>query len=209
MFDEHIKSNQVTIMGEIASPFTFSQKRYGTNFYIADVNVKRFSGAVDRLPVEVSDELVDVTMDYTGEFITVKGQYRSYNCHDGQKSRLILYVFAEELEIEVDWEEPDASKANQVILSGYICKKPVYRETLLGRKITDIILAVNRPVRGTDYIPCIIWGKDAEISAGWEVGSHVRLTGRIQSRKYMKKLSEAESEERTAYEVSVKKMEVI
>ncbi len=207
MFVGRNENNRAIIMGEIVTPFTFSHEFYGINFYEVYVKVSRRSEEEDRIPVMVSDGLVDVGMDYTGAFIAVEGQYRSYNRRNGSKSSLILSVFAKEVAFtEV---EPDASKVNHVQLDGFICKTPVFRKTPLGREITDIILAVNRPYGNTDYIPCIFWGKDAEEAAGWEVGKNIKVNGRIQSRTYIKKLTETESEERVAYEVSVKKMEAI
>lgn len=198
------ENNQAIIRGEIASRFVFSHEFYGIRFYKVFVKVRRRSDAVDLLPVLVSDEQVDVTADYIGDFITVNGQYRSRDCHDdGQKRRLILYVYAKK--VGFTGAELDADKMNHVMLDGFIVQIPVFRRTLLGKEITDIILAVNRPYGHTDYIPCILWGKDAEEAADWEVGKHVRITGKIQSRKYIKKLTGTKSEERVAYEVSVKK----
>ena len=135
----------------------------------------------------------------------VTGQFRSYNRHEEQKNRLVLSVFAREAEF-ID-EEPDGAKTNTILLDGYICKLPVYRKTPLGREIADLLLAVNRPYGKSDYIPCICWGRNARFASAFRVGEHVQLIGRIQSREYMKKLSETETEKRTAYEVSVSKLE--
>ena len=153
----------------------------------------------------ISERLIDVTQDYTGEFLMVTGQFRSYNRHEEQKNRLVLSVFAREAEF-ID-EEPDGAKTNTILLDGYICKLPVYRKTPLGREIADLLLAVNRPYGKSDYIPCICWGRNARFASTFQVGEHVQLIGRIQSREYMKKLSETETEKRTAYEVSVSKLE--
>ena len=204
MSDKIIENNQVTIMGEVASPFTFSHEVFGEGFYMVDVNVKRLSNSEDRIPLMISERLIDVSQDYTGEFIMVSGQFRSYNRHDEQKNRLVLSVFVR----EVSFIE-DGAKTNNIFLDGYICKLPVYRKTPLGREIADLLLAVNRPYGKSDYIPCICWGRNARFASTFEVGEHVQIMGRIQSREYIKKLTETETEKRIAYEVSVSKLECL
>lgn len=205
MSDKIIENNQVTIMGVVASDFIFSHEVFGEGFYMVDVLVRRLSNSDDRIPLMVSERLVDVTRDYTGEYIMASGQFRSYNQHDEKKNRLVLSVFAREIDF-VD-EEPDGAKTNHIFLDGYICKKPIYRKTPLGREIADLLLAVNRPYGKSDYIPCICWGRNARFAAGFEVGEHVQVLGRIQSREYVKRLTETETEKRIAYEVSVSKLE--
>ncbi len=205
MADKIIENNQVSIMGKVASGFTFSHQVYGEGFYLVDVLVKRLSDSEDRIPLMVSERLVDVTQDYEGEYIMVQGQFRSYNRHEEKKNRLVLSVFVRELTFV---EEADESiKTNQIFLDGYICKPPVYRKTPLGREIADLLLAVNRPYGKSDYIPCICWGRNARYASAFEVGGHVLIWGRIQSREYIKKLGENETEKRVAYEVSVSKLE--
>ncbi|MCI6092099.1 single-stranded DNA-binding protein [bacterium] len=205
MSDKIIENNQVTIMGQVASEFEFSHEVFGEGFYIVEVLVKRLSNSCDRIPLMVSERLIDVTQDYTGEFIMASGQFRSYNRHEEQKNRLVLSVFVREISFME--EEPDGSKTNSILLDGYICKEPIYRKTPLGREIADLLLAVNRPYGKSDYIPCICWGRNARYASGFEVGEHVQVLGRIQSREYVKKLSETETEKRVAYEVSVSKLE--
>ena len=207
MADKIIENNQVAIMGKIASQFTFSHQVFGEGFYLTDVVVKRLSESEDRIPVMVSERLVDVTEDYEGEYIQVFGQYRSYSRHEEKKNRLVLSVFAREISF-VD-EVDESMKSNQIFLDGYICKPPVYRKTPLGREIADLLIAVNRPYGKSDYIPCICWGRNARYASAFQVGGHVLIWGRIQSREYMKKISENETEKRTAYEVSVSKLEYI
>lgn len=198
-----IENNQVTICGEIASGFNFNHEFYGEKFYIVDVKMQRTSDNFDIIPVMVSDRLVDVSEDYIGYYIAVNGQFRSYNQRENGKNRLILSVFAREIEfIET------ADKSNQIYLDGYICKEPKYRETPLGREIADVLLAVNRLYGKSDYIPCICWGRNARYVSGLELGTHVKVSGRIQSRIYIKTLDDGSTEERTAYEVSVNKLEV-
>ena len=205
MSDKIIENNQVTIMGQVASEFEFSHEVFGEGFYIVEALVKRLSNSCDRIPLMVSERLIDVTQDYTGEFIMASGQFRSYNRHEEQKNRLVLSVFVREISFME--EEPDGSKTNSILLDGYICKEPIYRKTPLGREIADLLLAVNRPYGKSDYIPCICWGRNARYASGFEVGEHVQVLGRIQSREYVKKLSETETEKRVAYEVSVSKLE--
>lgn len=205
MADKIIENNQVSIMGKIASGFIFSHQVYGEGFYLVDLLVKRLSDSEDRIPLMVSERLVDVTQDYEGEYIMVQGQFRSYNRHEEKKNRLVLSVFVRELSFVE--EADDSIKTNQIFLDGYICKPPVYRKTPLGREIADLLLAVNRPYGKSDYIPCICWGRNARYASAFEVGGHVLLWGRIQSREYIKKLNENQTEKRTAYEVSVSKLE--
>ena len=205
MADKVIENNQVSIMGEIASEFVFSHEVFGEGFYMVDILVKRLSNSSDRIPVMISERLVDVTQDYQGEYIQILGQFRSYNRHEEKKNRLVLSVFAREISFVE--EESDKMKTNQIFLAGYICKMPVYRKTPLGREIADMLVAVNRPYGKSDYIPCICWGRNARFSSTFEVGGHVQVWGRIQSRDYMKKLDGDITEKRTAYEVSVSKLE--
>lgn len=205
MADKIMENNQVSMMGKIASQFTFSHQVFGEGFYLVDVLVKRLSDSEDRIPLMVSERLVDVSQDYEGEYIMVQGQFRSYNRHEEKKNRLVLSVFVRELSFVE--EADDSIKTNQIFLDGYICKPPVYRKTPLGREIADLLLAVNRPYGKSDYIPCICWGRNARYASAFEVGGHVLLWGRIQSREYIKKLGENETEKRTAYEVSVSKLE--
>lgn len=194
-------------MGKIASQFTFSHQVFGEGFYTVELLVKRLSDSEDRIPLMVSERLVDVTQDYEGEYIQVQGQFRSYNRHEEKRNRLVLSVFVRELSFVE--EEDDSITVNQIFLDGYICKPPVYRKTPLGREIADLLMAVNRPYGKSDYIPCICWGRNARYASAFEVGGHVLIWGRIQSREYMKKLGENEMEKRVAYEVSVSKLEYL
>ena len=205
MSDKVIENNQVSVSGEIVSGFTFSHEVFGEGFYMVDILVRRLSDSADQIPVMISERLIDVSGDYVGEDIRIGGQFRSYNRHEEKKNRLVLSVFAREVEV-LDGEMENA-KTNQIFLDGYICKPPVYRKTPLGREIADLLIAVNRPYGKSDYIPCICWGRNARFASGFEVGGHAQIWGRIQSREYVKKLSETESERRIAYEVSVSKLE--
>ena len=207
MTDKIIENNQVTIIGEVASPFVFSHEVFGEGFYMADILVKRLSDCSDCIPVMISERLIDVSNDYRGEYVQINGQFRSYNRHEEHKNRLVLSVFAREFELVEQFEEENA--ANQIFLDGFICKESVYRKTPLGREIADLLVAVNRSYGKSDYIPCICWGRNARFASGFEVGSHVQIWGRIQSREYVKKVSETQVEQRVAYEVSVSKIEFL
>ncbi len=206
MTDKVIENNQVTVMGEIVSAFSYSHEIFGEGFYMVDVKCKRLSESYDIIPVMVSERLIDVTGDYMGALICVVGQFRSYNRHEEHKNRLVLSVFAREISFIEEMEE--SSKTNQIFLDGYICKEPVYRKTPLGREIADLLLAVNRPYGKSDYIPCICWGRNARYANQFKVGERCAVWGRIQSREYMKKLDEENVEKRVAFEVSVSKMEL-
>lgn len=207
MVDKVIENNRVTIVGEVVSEFEYSHEVYGEGFYTLNISVNRLSSSVDIIPLMVSERLVDVTSDLRGMIIEASGQFRSYNRHEELKNRLVLSIFVRELEFIDDYEEENST--NQIFLDGYICKPAVYRRTPLGREIADILIAVNRPYGKSDYIPCIAWGRNARYAAGFEVGSHIQVFGRIQSREYVKKISEEECERRTAYEVSVSKIECL
>ena len=201
----NIENNQVTICGEIAGEFVFSHEVYGEGFYVVDVLTRRMSGVCDAIPVTVSERLIDVTQNYIGQYVCVSGQFRSYNKREEKKNRLILSVFAQ----EISFAEKLMDDVNQIFLDGYICKDPMYRKTPLGREIADLVIAANRSYGKSDYIPCVAWGRNARCASGFEVGAHVQICGRIQSRQYTKKLDDEHSEERTAYEVSISKLEVV
>ena len=174
---------------------------------MVDISVKRLSDSYDIIPVMVSERLLDVNADYKGMYICINGQFRSYNRHEEHKNRLVLSVFAREVEFIDEMEE--SSKTNQIYLDGYICKEPIYRKTPLGREIADVLLAVNRPYGKSDYIPCICWGRNARYASQFKVGERCAVWGRIQSREYMKKLDEEHIERRIAFEVSVSKLEIL
>ena len=210
MLDKVIENNRVCIIGEIVSEFTFSHEVFGEGFYIANVSVNRLSDMVDVIPLMISERLIDVTKDYRGMKIEVAGQFRSYNRHEGTKNKLVLSIFVRELIfLEEDEMPEEQSKSNQIFLDGYVCKPPIYRKTPLGREIADVLVAVNRPYGKSDYIPCIAWGRNARFAGGLEVGSHLQVSGRVQSREYTKKIGEDEVERRVAYEVSVSKIDLV
>lgn len=205
--DKTIDNNQATLSGKIISPFRFSHEVFGEGFYLFDLSVGRLSDSYDIIPVMASERLLDIHADQIGKYAEINGQFRSYNYHTENKNRLLLSVFARE--VTLSDEEPASLKPNSIFLDGYVCKKPVYRKTPLGREIADVLLAVNRPYGKSDYIPCICWGRNARFADNFSVGGHVQLWGRIQSREYQKKLSDTETEQRIAYEVSVSKLDYL
>ncbi len=207
MTDKLFENNQVSMMGEIVSGFQYSHEVFGEGFYMVEIAVSRLSNYADYIPLMISERLIDTEQDYTGQLVAVTGQFRSYNRHEEKKNRLVLSVFVRELEFLDAIDENE--KTNQIFLDGYICKEPIYRKTPLGREIADVLLAVNRSYGKSDYIPCICWGRNARFASGFEVGSHIQLYGRIQSREYVKKINEEEAERRIAYEVSVSKVDLL
>ena len=195
------KNNRVYIFGEIVSDATFSHEVYGEGFYEFYVRVMRLSGQADILPVTLSERLIQGGMLGKGKPLCAIGQFRSYNKIENGRSRLMLTVFVRELLEELPDRNP-----NSILLSGYICKPPIYRTTPFNREIADLLVAVNRAYNKSDYVPCIAWGRNARFVKNLTVGDKIAISGRIQSREYQKKLSETEVKTMTAYEVSVSKL---
>ena len=193
-------ANYVELSGNVASECVLSHEIYGEGFYSFYISSRRLSGIEDTIKVTVSERILDMERASVGSFVYVKGQIRSYNSYSENKSRLIITVFAKEIEYD------RFDEVNNVILDGFICKKPVYRVTPLGREISDMLLAVNRAYNKSDYIPCICWGRNAKFTSEFQLGENIKICGRIQSRVYKKHTEEGE-EERTAYEVSVSRLE--
>lgn len=198
-------NNKVMLSGYIEGKFEFDHELYGEKFFRTRIVVERLSGVQDFIPIMVSERMIDAEEHWSGEKVQVIGQIRSYNKYnDGEKTRLLIYVFLHEIERAY----ADDYYANEVYLEGYLYKEPSYRRTPLGRELSDVIMAVNRSYRKSDYIPCICWGRNAKFVSGLSVGTKVKLWGRFQSRNYIKKISDTESENRTAYEVSISKLDV-
>lgn len=199
-------NNEVFLTGTVDSELTYSHEVYGEGFYSFFIKIFRLSNICDRINVTVSERLIkDLNLD-EGNEISVSGQFRSYNNYSQEGNKLILTVFARDISMGGGDSEKNP---NQIYLNGFLCKAPVYRTTPFGREITDLLLAVNRAYNKSDYIPCIAWGRNARFSSTLEVGDNIKIWGRIQSREYQKKISESESITKTAYEISVSKMEVV
>ena len=195
------KNNKVFISGEMVSEPVFSHEVYGEGFYEISVLVKRLSGQGDVLPVTISERLITDKALKVGDTINALGQYRSYNKLVDGKSKLMLTVFAREL-----YDYSIIKNPNSIVLSGYICKPPIYRTTPFNREIADILIAVNRSYNKSDYIPCIAWGRNARFAKNLEVGEKIAISGRIQSREYQKRINDDDIKVLTAYEVSISKL---
>lgn len=200
-----MQNNYITIIGKIQEEASFSHEVYGEGFYTFYVSVDRLSEIYDILPVTISERLVNIDEIVIGREVIINGQVRSYNSYDTEEKRnkLILTVFTKNITLGHE----NAENPNEVILNGYICKPPIFRTTPFGREIADILLAVNRSYNKSDYIPCIAWGRNARFVSNLEVGENIKIYGRMQSRIYQKKLEDGEVLEKTAYEVSINKIE--
>lgn len=199
-----IENNSVTVVGTVKSLPEFSHEMYGEGFYNLYLEVPRLSDINDILPITVSERLFSGLKVEVGSKLFVEGQLRSYNKYYEGSNKLILTIFARDLK----FADEEIKNPNQIFLDGFICKKPVYRTTPFGREITDMLIAVNRPYNKSDYIPSIAWGRNARYSENLKVGDRIKVWGRIQSREYQKKLDEEQIVSRTAYEVSISKMEL-
>ena len=216
MDTNYLENNYLTLVGKVTGEKKYSHEIYGEKFYVFDLSIPRLSGNADIIPITVSERIVNDDMLAIGKKLLVKGQFRSYNSYENERNRLILTVFAKdivELEEKEEQEENELTKkdqvTNEVVLIGYICKKPIYRQTPFGREIADILLAVNRAYNKSDYIPSIAWGRNARFCQNIEVGTQVKIVGRVQSRTYEKKFEDGTSQTRVAYEVSIGSLEII
>lgn len=211
MITNYTENNYLVLIGKIISDKTFSHEIYGESFYLFNLEVPRLSGNEDIIPITISERLIANFDLSVGKKVVVEGQFRSYNSYENERNRLVLTVFAKDI-IEYKEEQSEEVKektSNEVVLNGYICKKPIYRQTPFGREIADILLAVNRAYNKSDYIPCIAWGRNARFCENMEIGTEVKVVGRVQSRTYEKKFEDGRIEQRVAYEVSIGSLEVI
>ena len=205
MVGDIIDNNIATISGKVITEMEYSHEMYGEGFYQFSLEAPRLSESSDVISVMISERLINKETIKSGIYVVVEGQFRSYNSYTDSSSKLLLTVFAREIAILED--ESKIKNPNKVFLNGYICKKPIYRSTPFGREITDLLLAVNRAYNKSDYIPCIAWGRNSRFCSNLKIGDNIRVWGRIQSRKYQKKLGEGKVVEKIAYEVSVSKLE--
>ena len=206
MTEKILKNNQAVIAGEIISDFEFNHEVFGEGFYFVKLKVSRLSHSSDIIPLLVSERLIDVKQSHIGQFLEARGQFRSHNKQESDKNRVVLFLFAKEIEMI---DSAENRNPNEIFLDGYICKEPVYRTTPLGREIADVLLAVNRAYGKSDYIPCICWGRNARYAGNLSVGSRIQLWGRIQSREYQKQIGEGKVVDKVAFEVSASQMEYI
>ena len=210
MIDKQMQSNYIKIVGKIHSELEFSHEVFGEKFYEFFIEVPRLSDTKDILPVIISERIIhDINMDI-GNYIVLEGQFRSYNRYENASNKLLLRIFVRDIYVPDENELEELKRhPNEVYLNGYLCKETKFRTTPFGREITDMLIAVNRSYNKSDYIPCIAWGRNARYCEKLEVGDHIKIWGRIQSRKYQKKTENDTYETRTAYEVSVTKLEHI
>lgn len=211
MNTNYLENNHLLLVGKVTSDKKFSHEIYGESFYIFDLEVARLSGNSDIIPITISERLILEKELEIGDKVAIEGQFRSYNSYENEKNRLILTVFAKDIKYLSEEDEENSSEkvSNEVTLIGYICKKPIYRQTPFGREISDILLAVNRAYNKSDYIPAIAWGRNARFCQNIEVGTKVKITGRVQSRNYEKKFEDGTTQTRTAYEVSISSLEIV
>ena len=199
------ENNEVKVLGTIETNLQFSHEVYGEGFYSFVLNVKRLSDISDYILITVSERLLSGISMEIGKAVEISGQFRSYNSYNNNERKLVLTVFAKDLTPVPP--ENAAKNLNYIFLNGFVCKPPAYRTTPFGREITDLLLAVNRQYNKSDYIPCIAWGRNARFASELTVGSNIKIWGRVQSREYQKKISENELITKTAYEISISKME--
>ena len=206
-------NNHLVLVGKVTSEKRFSHETYGEKFYIFDMEVARLSDTTDIIPVTASERILSDELLTIGNKLIIKGQFRSYNSYENERSKLILTVFAKDILTENDLTEEELEEtrrtSNEVTLVGYICKTPIYRQTPFGREIADVLLAVNRAYNKSDYIPSIAWGRNARFCQNLPTGTEVKVVGRVQSRKYEKKLEDGSIEPRVAYEVSIASLQVV
>lgn len=207
MINDNTENNKITMAGTVLTNPEFSHEVYGERFYLFKLSVPRLSETMDIIPVTISEKFFAGVTVEEGINVLIGGQFRSYNNFSSSGNRLLLTVFVRSIEIIENLD--DYASPNNVYLNGYICKPPVYRTTPFGREIADILLAVNRAYNKSDYIPCIAWGRNAKYAEALSVGDNIIIWGRVQSRDYQKKISEDEVENKTAYEVSVSKLECV
>lgn len=198
---EQMQNNRAYVAGTVISEPVFSHEVLGEKFYDVTLSVRRLSDQHDEIPVTVSDRLMKDTPFGLGDKVGVNGQLRSYNKQTEGRSKLVLRIFAREL------DDGESDTPNRIELEGYVCKPPVYRTTPFKREICDMLLAVNRAYNKSDYIPAIAWGRNARYAGEFAVGDKIAVTGRIQSRVYQKTLPDGTTEDRVAYEVSVSRLE--
>ena len=207
MVTNYSQNNYIMLVGKITSEKKFSHEIYGESFFNFDLEIPRLSGISDIIPITISERLIANFDLSLGKQVVIEGQFRSYNTYEDSKSRLILTVFVKE--IREKGEDEEIKVPNEVQLVGHICRKPLYRKTQFGREIADILVAVNRAYNKSDYIPCIAWGRNARFCENMQIGTELRLVGRVQSRPYEKKHEDGTVEQRTAYEVSISSLEFV
>ena len=192
--------NRALLRGTAAADPVWSHETHGVVYHTFPLTVLRLSGSEDTINVIAPRALLEECPVRAGMAVEAEGEVRSFNNKSGLGSRLVITLHAKSL------RPGEGPNENRLTLAGVLCKPPVLRRTPLGREICDLMLAVNRKYGRADYLPCISWGALARCCGELEVGDGVRLEGRLQSRAYIK-LENGESCRRTAFEVSVMRLE--
>lgn len=193
--DEVFAANQAELCGTAAADPRHSHDSRGIRFFTFPLETCRLSGTCDTLNVILRESMLEPGLIHSGGRVRVIGELRSFNNRSGVGNRLVLTVFARDI------LPGDGADENHIVLTGTVCKTPTLRVTPMGREICDIILAVGRRYRRSDYIPVIAWGRQAQEAAEAAVGTQLVVRGRLQSRAYTKVI-DGESCQRLAFEVS-------
>ena len=172
-------TNIVNLKGTIENNLQFSHEIFGEKFYTTKIKINRLSESYDVLPITISERLLEEVDLNENKLVKVTGQLRSYNKNIDNKNRLVLTIFVR----DIKQEEEDNKDPNSIFLDGYVCKEPIYRKTPLGREITDLLVAINRPYNKSDYIPSIVWGRNAKFAKSLKVGDRIQIWGRVESMK--------------------------
>lgn len=203
-----IENNKLKLTGRVINDPVFYHEAYDEKFYRFDLEVLRLSQNYDNVPVLISEKILENIK--AGDCVTLEGQLRTYNKYDSEKRKLLMFAFVREIQVITEEQMLADKNPNELTIIGYLCKTPIYRQTPLGREISDLLVAVNRAYKKSDYIPAITWGRNARFCEKLTVGTCVEITGRVQSRNYTKKTDEnSEGETKVAYEVSVSRIKVV
>lgn len=206
-YDDHL-----LLVGKVVSEKRFSHENSEEKFYIFDIEVERSNGMIDIITVTASERIL-YNKVIKGEKLIIKGHVRTYNCFINTANKLVLIFFAKEIltknQLDVEGLEETKRTSNEVSIDGYVCQKPYYRQTPFGREIADILLVVNRVRNKSDYIPCIAWGRNARFCQNLEVGTEVKIVGKIQSNIDKIEYKDGTVEQRTAYSISIENIQII
>lgn len=200
---EWINNNDVYLAGTITTDFTFDHEIHGKVFYGALMEVSRLSTDVDTVKIIIEEDKLQPDIEYVGVYAEVYGGYRTYKKFTYGKNRMMTSIYVKDF---LPWGNSgipriSAMKNNQIFLNGTVRKLPIYRSTPKNRKITELLVAVERKSGTCDFIPCIAWNQDAIEAAKLKLNDEIQLYGRIQSRIYLK-----EGEPRQVNEVSIRKL---
>lgn len=181
-------------MGEVTQEPTFSHYYNKEAFDTFSIAIKRTSGVLDYIPCIISHDMLPNISER--DFVHITGSIRSYAVN----GHCLTYAYV----TGIHSSDKDKYK-NEVVIDGFLVKKDEVRQTPLGRQLIDITFATNREyVRRSDYLHCITWGRSANRMENIEIGERIEATGKFQSRFYLKKLENDSTEERIAYEISLR-----